>query len=232
MEPSLNLQVNNRVFIRENGWTPTCVCIFNKILLQGMVGHLQVFVLSDLFSANHPIEYSETTKGLTWIIARQKLPWNRDRASTWPNYIYLAEENLAGKLSGLVNGRSSHEMPHQPIGINMTNSSSTQPERPFPIEIDPMSAWLHGKHDISFKSTAFGLPLDSNEYFIHFLVCIHFLLVCCIMRTFLNWSNLSCREESRCLLAMLSRCWRITKGSPTISFTSIITLVLEYCHLH
>ncbi|KAG2714883.1 hypothetical protein I3760_03G048900 [Carya illinoinensis] len=137
--------------------------------LQGMVGHLQVFVLSDLFSANHPVEYSETTKGLTWIIARQKLPWNRDRASTWPNYIYLAEENLAGKLSGLVNGRSSHEMPHQPIGINMTNSSSTQPERPFPIEIDPMSAWLHGKHDISFKSTAFGLPLDSNEYFIHFL---------------------------------------------------------------
>lgn len=140
------------------------------ILLQGMVGHLQVFVLSDWFSANHPIEYSETTKGLIWIIARQKLPWKRGSASTWPNYIYLAEEKFAGKLSGLFTGKSSHEMPHQLIGLNMTNLAYTKPERPFPMEIDPMSVWLHGKHDISFKSTAFGLPLDSNEYFIHFLV--------------------------------------------------------------
>ncbi|PIA61485.1 hypothetical protein AQUCO_00300766v1 [Aquilegia coerulea] len=39
--------------------------------LLGMVGHLQVFVFTDW---SQPIEYSETTNGLRWLIPRQKLP--------------------------------------------------------------------------------------------------------------------------------------------------------------
>lgn len=43
--------------------------------LLGMAGHLQVFAFSDWLSASLPIEYSETTRGLRWLIPHAKLPW-------------------------------------------------------------------------------------------------------------------------------------------------------------
>lgn len=120
-----------------------------------MVGHLQVFVLSDWFTVNQLNEYSEATEGLRWLIPRQKLPWRRDGASISPNHVYLAEEKLAWKLSGLATGWSSHEMTNQPTDLNFMNSSYM--------------------HNISIKSTPYGLPLNSSEYFIYFLVSIYFI---------------------------------------------------------
>ncbi|BBH00535.1 hypothetical protein Prudu_010547 [Prunus dulcis] len=86
---------------------------------KGMVGHLQVFVLSDWLSVNQPIEYLETTKGLRWLIPRQKLPWKKDSTLVWP-----CQEKLERKLS-----ISSHEVP-------------------VPIEVDPKPGWLHGQHNM------------------------------------------------------------------------------------
>ncbi|XP_059449067.1 uncharacterized protein LOC132179363 isoform X2 [Corylus avellana] len=125
------------------------VALHPSLNLHGMVGHLQVFVLSDWFTVNQPIEYCETTKGLRWLIPRQKLPWSRDSAPISPKHVYLAEEKLAWKLRSLATGWSSHEMTNQPIDLNFINSSYM--------------------HSISSKSTPYGLPLNSNEYFINFL---------------------------------------------------------------
>lgn len=45
--------------------------------LVGMVGHLQVFALSQWMAVSLPIEYLETTKGLQWLIPHAQLPWER-----------------------------------------------------------------------------------------------------------------------------------------------------------
>ncbi|KAF3948785.1 hypothetical protein CMV_025262 [Castanea mollissima] len=137
--------------------------------LHGMIGHLQVFVLSDWLLVNQPIEYSETMKGLQWLIPHQKLPWNRNCPSIWPNHVNLAGKKLAQNLSVLATGWSSHKITNQKIDLNLTNSSYMHHEQPFPIEIDPMSVWLHGQHNISTKDTPYGLPLNSIEYVTYFL---------------------------------------------------------------
>ncbi|XP_074334059.1 uncharacterized protein LOC141671666 isoform X2 [Apium graveolens] len=54
--------------------------------LHGMVGHLQVFALSDSLSLTLPVEYSTTTKGLLWLIPRNKLPWTKENSQ-------ISEEN-------------------------------------------------------------------------------------------------------------------------------------------
>ncbi|OMO99474.1 hypothetical protein COLO4_13262 [Corchorus olitorius] len=107
--------------------------------LHGMIGHLQVFVLSDWLLANQPIEYSETTKGLRWLIPRQRLPWKKDDCSIWPNNIYLDHGRFSKKLMFPTD------------------------------QIDPKFSWLHGRHNISKENTPFGLPLTANEYFTYFL---------------------------------------------------------------
>ncbi|XP_030953566.1 uncharacterized protein LOC115976435 isoform X2 [Quercus lobata] len=137
--------------------------------LHGMIGHLQVFVLSDWLLVNQSIEYSETMKGLQWLIPHQKLPWNRNSPSIWLNHVNLAGKKLARNLSVLATGWSSHKITNQKIDLNLTNSFYMHHEQPFPIEIDPMSVWLHGQHNISMKDTPYGLPLNSSEYFTYFL---------------------------------------------------------------
>ncbi|KAK9272044.1 hypothetical protein L1049_002413 [Liquidambar formosana] len=134
-----------------------------------MVGHLQVFVLSDWLSDSLPVEYSETAKGLKWLIPRAKLPWKRESTSIWPNHFYLAEEKLRTLYSGLSIGYPSHGRPYHSINLNSTKSSFLQHELPFPPEIDPKVGWLHKPYNISMKNAPYGLPLDSNEYFIYFL---------------------------------------------------------------
>ncbi|KAL5797191.1 hypothetical protein ACOSQ2_002011 [Xanthoceras sorbifolium] len=136
--------------------------------LHGMVGHLQVFVLSDWLTANQPIEYSETTKGLRWLIPRQKLPWRKDSASLWPNHVYLAKEKLSKQFGQLSIGSTYKRFYHQ-VGLNLTNSSYRQHQLLFPTAIDPKFGWPYGHHNISMKNTPYGLPLNSNEYFTYFL---------------------------------------------------------------
>ncbi|KAL5581377.1 hypothetical protein UlMin_013819 [Ulmus minor] len=124
--------------------------------LHGMIGHLQVFVLSDWLLVNQPIEYSETTKGLRWLIPHQKLPWKKDNALVWPNHIYLADEKLVSKYSTkIANNQTSPCLP---------NTSCRQPKG-----IEVMPGWLHGQHNISMKNAPYGQALDHNEYFTYFL---------------------------------------------------------------
>ncbi|TXG54876.1 hypothetical protein EZV62_020132 [Acer yangbiense] len=136
--------------------------------LHGMVGHLQVFVLSDWLTANQPIEYSETTKGLRWLIPRQKLPWRKDSASLWPNHVYFAKEKLLMQFGHLSIGYAYRRSYHQ-AGLNLTNSSYTQHQLFFPTAIDPKFGWPYGHRNLSMKNTPYGLPLSSNEYFTYFL---------------------------------------------------------------
>ncbi|CAK7328314.1 unnamed protein product [Dovyalis caffra] len=126
--------------------------------LHGFLGHLQVFVLSDWLSASHPIEYSETTKGLRWLIPRQKLPWKDGGASMLPNHVYLAEENLRILSLGY----------HNWFNTNLTNSSNVEEQLSFRTGIDLNFGWRHGYYT-SMKSTPYGLPLNSREYFTCFL---------------------------------------------------------------
>nr|POE80564.1 hypothetical protein CFP56_04919 [Quercus suber] len=153
--------------------------------------NLHVFVLSDWLLVNQSIEYSETMKGLQWLIPHQKLPWNRNSPSIWPNNVNLAGKKLARNLSVLATGWSSHKITNQKIDLNLTNSYYMHHEQPFPIEIDPMSVWLHGQHNISMKDTPYGLPLNSSEYFTYFLVARYgneLILAWCGRRYFTYYS--------------------------------------------
>lgn len=193
--------------------------------MQGMVGHLQVFVLSDWLSVNQPIKFSATAKGLRWLIPHQKLPWKHDSVSDWPNHIYLKEEKLANKFNTIsLNKTANYQI----------NSCLGNIYCPRLQNIEQKPGWLQGKYNISLKKAPYGLPLDTKEYFIYFLVSIYNLnyagIVCtCIFyRNLLLWlKNLSCREERRCLLAMSSREWRIIKGSYIITF-GFGVCILEY----
>lgn len=162
--------------------------------MQGMVGHLQVFVLSDWLSVNQPIEFSESAKGLRWLIPHQKLPWKHDSASVWPNYIYLTEEKLGENFSTV----SENKTATYQVDSCLKNISCPQS-----IEIEPTPGWLDGQYNISLKKAPYGLPLDTKEYFIYFLVSIFItqaLLVSAPEPLFIR--TLSCRKESRYLLAM------------------------------
>lgn len=81
------------------------VLLFNRFLFcvnissQGMLGHLQVFVLSDWLSDRLPVEFSETTRGLRWLIPREKLPWKRKSSSMWPNHLLPTEAKTAVDVS-------------------------------------------------------------------------------------------------------------------------------------
>ncbi|XP_050233814.1 uncharacterized protein LOC126682252 [Mercurialis annua] len=132
--------------------------------LHGLYGHLQVFVLSDWFPVNHPIEYSETTKGLRWLIPRQKLPWKEDGSSTWPNHVYLAEQGFYR----LPLGYPYHLKADPWFDRNLTDSSHLQDQLSSLNKMDPNFSWLH-EHSMSMKNSPFGLPLDAREYYTYFL---------------------------------------------------------------
>ncbi|XVF57778.1 hypothetical protein PTKIN_Ptkin07bG0009500 [Pterospermum kingtungense] len=135
--------------------------------LHGMIGHLQVFVLSDWLLADQSIEYSETTKGLRWLIPRQKLPWKKNSHSIWPNNVYLDQGRFVKTSSSWTTGYITHERAY--FDIDLYNSSYLQEKLLFPTEIGPNFSRLHGRHNISKENTPFGLPLTSNEYFTFFL---------------------------------------------------------------
>ncbi|KAL6011560.1 hypothetical protein ACLOJK_002008 [Asimina triloba] len=92
--------------------------------LLGIYGHLQVFVFSDWTSVSLPIEYSETTKGLRWLIPREKLPWKHEDTQVWPTYPYEGATKLLLRHRGLFNKSSSNSeaIKH---GFNLNSSCIT-----------------------------------------------------------------------------------------------------------
>ncbi|KAL6994478.1 hypothetical protein U1Q18_012582 [Sarracenia purpurea var. burkii] len=134
--------------------------------LHGMVGHLQVFVLTDWLSISLPVEYSDTTKGLRWLLPREKLPWKKKTSSMWPNHL----TNFVIKES-LLSTRSPHHNPaNHAYELNLTNFSSDLQEGPsFPVEIYPKNGWHQGQQNVTMRNILYGLPLGSIEYFTYFL---------------------------------------------------------------
>lgn len=129
-----------------------------------MIGHLQVFVLSDWFSVSLPIEYSEAVKGLRWLIPREKLPWRKGNSSIWPNHFSLVEKNLAVEFSNSSVELPSPEKSYHSVDFNLTNSR-------FPGRNGPKASWF-SQHNLSLDSIPYGSSLNFNEYFIYFLVSI------------------------------------------------------------
>ncbi|KAL1314635.1 hypothetical protein HN51_041455 [Arachis hypogaea] len=116
--------------------------------LNGMVGHLQVFALTSWFSADQPVKYLETTRGLRWLIPHHKLPWTDSDTSS----SISEKENLAGRTNDL-SEHNSHNRDHH-----------------LPTKITTISGWLHNhQHNISRANIVYGLPLSSIEYFSYFL---------------------------------------------------------------
>ncbi|XP_016747956.2 uncharacterized protein [Gossypium hirsutum] len=151
---ALSLASTNLGEIARNNYVASDPSMNLHFSSQGMIGHLQVFVLSDWLLADQTIEYSETTKGLRWLIPRQKLPWKKNGSSLWPNNVYLDLGRFLKRRR-----RAYH-------AIGLINWSYMPQKLLFPTEIDPK---FHGRHNISKENTPFGLPLSSNEYFTFFL---------------------------------------------------------------
>ncbi|MCL7029322.1 hypothetical protein MKW94_017286 [Papaver nudicaule] len=110
--------------------------------LLGMVGHLQVFVFSDRMSRSLPLEYTETTTGLRWLIPRENLPWKKENSSIW-NYYSLSENENELSVS------------QQDYELAVTNGSEISGLQEIP--------------NAGIRNTSYGQPLESDEYFIHFM---------------------------------------------------------------
>ncbi|EHA8590577.1 hypothetical protein COCNU_scaffold020585G000050 [Cocos nucifera] len=136
--------------------------------LLGMAGHLQVFVLSDWYSAGLPAEYSETTRGLRWLLPRAKLPWKKEDMPTWLKYpsSYIAfKANCACAPS-----RQSMISPD----AGMTSKKSMEHKRPCEVNSSPTDTGsefgiFQQKRNVTMAEIPYGKPLSSEEYFIHFL---------------------------------------------------------------
>lgn len=161
-----------------------------------MAGHLQVFVLSDWYSVGLPAEYSETTRGLRWLLPRAKLPWKKEDMPTWPNYpsSYIAFSNFSKKYdkeSLLVGKRGQHLLAlhsncasapskQSMISPDSEKTSKKDMEHKSPCEInsaptDTGSGFgvFQQRQNVNMADIPYGQPLNSEEYFIHFLVNIH-----------------------------------------------------------
>ncbi|XP_038989295.1 uncharacterized protein LOC103718327 isoform X2 [Phoenix dactylifera] len=159
--------------------------------LLGMAGHLQVFVLSDWYSVGLPAEYSETTRGLRWLLPRAKLPWKKEDTPTWPNYpsSYIVFSNISkkydkGSLLGIKRGQ--HSLAPR---SNCASTPSRQPmispdseifkkimERKRSCEVNSAPTYrgsefgmFKQKQNVTMADIPYGQLLNSEEYFIHFL---------------------------------------------------------------
>lgn len=135
-----------------------------------------MFVLSNWILANQSIEYSETARGLRWLIPHQRLPWKRNSTSNWPNHFYDVTDEIT-KLSNFSLNFPSKERYHHRTDLNFSKYSSYRVDEPHtPIKTHPKPGWLHELQNKSMEST-YGLPLNLNEYLTYFLVSISIL--CC-----------------------------------------------------
>lgn len=162
---------------------------------QGMVGHLQVFALSNWYSVSLPAEYSDMTRGLWWLIPRERLPWNKDTLPIWSNHSqfegsadhleknardYISKEER--RLFSYVHSseyrfsstpplvRQSHDDAVERIRFakygNVHQSDLVQKD------IRSKLGVLSGQENSDIASVASVPPLSSEEYFIYFLVRI------------------------------------------------------------
>lgn len=131
-----------------------------------MVGHLQVFALTSWFSTNQYIKYSETTRGLWWLIPHHKLPWKN--YDTWSSV--CEREKLEVRRNGLYSGEHAYNKDQQ--HSDLMNLSYVDHKLSFQSENTTKYGRLHNQHDISKTSTLYGLPLNSVEYFTYFLVSL------------------------------------------------------------
>ncbi|KAK7336077.1 hypothetical protein VNO77_16606 [Canavalia gladiata] len=132
--------------------------------LHGMIGHLQVFALTSWFSTNQFIKYSETTRGLQWLIPHHKLPWKD--FDTWSSI--LDKEKLPGRSDGLSAEEHSYNRDQQQN--DLMNLSYIEHKLSFPTEITTKYGRLYyNQHNTSMTSTLYGLPLNSIEYFTYFM---------------------------------------------------------------
>ncbi|XP_010249014.1 PREDICTED: uncharacterized protein LOC104591726 isoform X2 [Nelumbo nucifera] len=156
-----------------NSGTTTFIVSDPSMNLLGMVGHLQIFVFSDWLSFSLPIEYSETTKGLRWLIPREKLPWVKNSKSIWPSYDSTSEDlnKLPMKYRGMPEGPTLHERrAHNSTMLNSGNFSSyLQHGLALAPGIVPEAGGFHSQLNESKKSAFYGLPLSTDEYFVYFL---------------------------------------------------------------
>ncbi|XP_068651500.1 uncharacterized protein [Aristolochia californica] len=135
--------------------------------LLGMAGHMQVFAFSDWLTIGLPVEYLETTKGLSWTIPREKLPW-KNASPVWPDYPSTYERSNTSL--NMFRGFSS-------IGFNSNcispifKAAQTLQEYRSSYQNPCRSEFgeLHGRYNVSVKDVPFGLPLESSEYFVYFL---------------------------------------------------------------
>ncbi|OVA09534.1 hypothetical protein BVC80_9101g56 [Macleaya cordata] len=141
--------------------------------LQGMVGHLQVFVFSEWISVRLPIEYSETTKGLRWLIPRGELPWKKESSLISANHYSLSEgQNVLSTSPRILTiGLPDYDKRGQHLTeLNSNNFSSyLLQDLPSPAENSSVVSGLHEQWNVNIRNTSYGLPLDPDEYFIYFL---------------------------------------------------------------
>lgn len=132
-----------------------------------------MFVLSDWISVTLPVEYSATTQGLRWLIPREKLPWKRERSPIWSNHSYPVGEQHGAKFGAISIGVHDGRRKYHSFNFNSINFPTPLHQRlPFPIEIYPKSHWPHELQNVTIRSTSYGLPLSTSEYFTYFLVSI------------------------------------------------------------
>lgn len=143
-----------------------------------MVGHLQVFALSDSLSLTLPVEYSATTKGLLWLIPRNKLPWTKENLQIRYNHSNQAVATHTRKFNdSTIKFHAGEAMDHS-IELKITNfSNSLHKGLPLPVNIYPRSSWPVAQQNVTIKNTPYGLPLSSDEYYTYFLVSAIYLLV-------------------------------------------------------
>ncbi|KAK9108488.1 hypothetical protein Syun_024499 [Stephania yunnanensis] len=169
--------------------------------LIGMVGHLQVFVLSNWISASLPLEYSETTKGLSWLIPREKLPWKAKNTSITGSYDSLSkrQNKHATKLKNLLEIPTYNQGSYDSAMLN-SESFPQHRDSSSPLDILSNIDGMHHHQAVNMRSTSYGLPMNRSEYFDYFL----------------EFAAFSCREKNH--FQCSSGGWIIIPGRYLILF--------------
>lgn len=152
----------------------------NVLVAQGCVGHIQVLVLSDWLSVSLPVEYSETTKGLRWLIPRERLPWKKMGTQLWPQHFMDDNKKLNNVPSDM---KPSPLRPRKIASPSTTlidkvpflpshcpNWTSSMEKEGSSSHCRSWSGGLHSNPNVSMMDAAYGLPLESSEYFVYFMV--------------------------------------------------------------
>lgn len=162
-----------------------------------------MFALSDCLSLTLPVEYSATTKGLRWLIPRQKLPWTKDHSEHGYSHSYQAVARHTRKSGdSTIKLHAGEEMEHS-LDLHPTNfSKSLHQGLPLPVNIYPKSNRPVTHQNVTIKNTPYGLTLSSDEYYTYFLVSVAYIcasrIFIFIFKTELIYSLLAARRTHVC----------------------------------